>query len=292
MIEVQTLTKTFGGRRVVDDLTFQVRPGRVTAFLGPNGAGKTTTLRILLGLVQGDSGTAMVNGHRYADLCDPARVVGASLENSAFHPGRTGFGHLQVLAAYAGIGRRRVREVLEEVGLTDAAGRRVGGYSLGMRQRLGLAAALLGDPPVLILDEPSNGLDPDGIRWLRSFLRAKGAEGRTVLVSSHVLREVDQTATDAVVIAGGRLRAAAPIAELVRRDGGGVQVRTVDRDGLGRALAMAGFHPQATGGDSLAVPDATSADVGAVAARHGIAVLEMSAGADLEHVFFALTGSH
>jgi len=213
-ITIDGLTKRYGAATAVDRLTFQVEPGLVTAFLGPNGAGKTTTLRMLLGLVTPTAGRALVDGRRYAELGDPRRVVGAVLEATGFHPGRRGRDHLRILAEAGGIARARVEEVLERVGLAEAAGRRVGGYSLGMRQRLGLAAALLGDPGVLILDEPANGLDPAGMAELRELLRELAAEGRTVLMSSHVLSEVAQTVDRVVVIADGTLRWSGPLAEL------------------------------------------------------------------------------
>ena len=205
VIEIQSLTKRFGGTTAVDDLSFRVEPGVVTGFLGPNGAGKTTTLRTLVGLVQPTSGSATFDGKRYVELEKPLHTVGTALEAASFHPGRTGRDHLRVVGAAAGIPTARVDEVLAWVGLADAATRRVGGYSLGMRQRLGLAFALLGDPGVLVLDEPINGLDPEGIRWMRSFLRDLAAQGRTVLVSSHLLSEVQQTVDRLVIISQGRL---------------------------------------------------------------------------------------
>jgi ABC-2 type transport system ATP-binding protein len=214
-IEVAGLSKRFGRTKAVDDLSFTVSYGRVTGFLGPNGAGKTTTLRALLGLVRPNAGTATINGYRYADLPDPARAVGALLDPAAVHPGRTGRQHLRVLAAAAQVPDARVDQLLERVGLARAASQRVGGYSLGMRQRLGLAATLLCDPSVLILDEPANGLDPQGIRWLRDQLRMLAAEGRAVLVSSHVLAEVAQTVDDVVIINGGRSVAQAPLEALL-----------------------------------------------------------------------------
>jgi ABC-2 type transport system ATP-binding protein len=213
-IAVRGLTKRYGAVTAVDALTFAVEPGVVTGFLGPNGAGKSTTLRMLLGLVAPTSGEALVGGRRYADLKDPRRAVGAVLETTGFHPGRTGRDHLRVLAQAAGIPWSRVDQVLGQVGLADAAGRRVRGYSLGMRQRLGLAAALLGDPRVLILDEPGNGLDPAGLAELRELLRGLAADGRTILMSSHVLSEVAQTVDRVIIIAAGTLRYAGPLAEL------------------------------------------------------------------------------
>jgi ABC-2 type transport system ATP-binding protein len=213
-ISVRGLTKRFGAVTAARDLTFDVPAGRVTGFLGPNGAGKSTTLRMILGLVHPTAGEALVAGHRYADLPNPRRTVGAVLETTGFHPGRRGRDHLRVAARGAGLAGDRVDEVLDRVGLTDAAHRRVRGYSLGMRQRLGLATALLGDPRVLILDEPGNGLDPAGMAWLRRSLRDLAAEGRTVLFSSHVLSEVAQTVDHLVIVHDGRLGHAGPLTDL------------------------------------------------------------------------------
>jgi ABC-2 type transport system ATP-binding protein len=224
-ISIQGLTKHFGSVQAVRELTFDVPSGQITGFLGPNGAGKTTSLRILLGLVAPTAGTALIGGRRYADLDRPRRTVGAVLEATGCHPGRRGRDHLRILArttGRAGTGResaRRVDDVLAQVGLTDAAGRRAGGYSLGMRQRLGLAAALLGDPEILVLDEPANGLDPAGTVWLRGLLRRLAAEGRTVLVSSHVLSEVAQTVDRVVIVSAGRLRFAGPLSALIDTTG-------------------------------------------------------------------------
>jgi len=214
IIEASGLTKRFGSVLAVDQLTFSVEPGRVVAFLGPNGAGKTTTLRMLLGLVRPDAGSATINGKRYQDLPEPAHVIGAMLEAESFHPGRTARDHLRLRALATHTNPARIDDVLEVVGLTWAAERRVGGFSLGMRQRLGLATALLGDPEALILDEPANGLDPEGVRWLRDLLRGMAAEGAAVLISSHILAEVAQTADDVVILDHGRLVRAAPMTEL------------------------------------------------------------------------------
>ena len=291
-VEVEHLTKRFGAVTAVEDLTFSVSPGRVTGFLGPNGAGKTTTLRMLLGLVRPTSGTALVGGRRYVDLPDPSRTVGASLESTGFHDGRTARDHLRVLAAAAGVPDARVDEVLGLVGLTPDARRRVGGYSLGMRQRLALAAALLGDPSVLLLDEPANGLDPEGIAWLRGFLRHLAGQGRTVVVSSHVLSEVQQTVDDVVIIARGRLVRQATLADL--EGTASVVVRTPEPDRLAAALAAAGLAaaPEGPPGDpALRVPGCTPARVGAVAFAAGVELHELrSAGTDLESVFLGLTG--
>ena len=213
-IELRGLTKRFGDVVAVDGVSLDIEPGTVTGFLGPNGAGKTTTLRMLLGLVQPTSGTATFGGRPYVDLDEPARHVGAVLEASSFHPKRGAVDHLRVLATAAGIPPERARQALERVGLASVARRPVGGFSLGMRQRLGLAGALLGDPAVLILDEPANGLDPEGVRWLRSFLRSQADEGRTVLVSSHLLGEASKTVDHVVILDKGRLVVHAPLAEL------------------------------------------------------------------------------
>jgi ABC-2 type transport system ATP-binding protein len=216
-IRIQNLTKRFGPVLGVDDLSFEVRPGQVTGFLGPNGSGKTTTLRILLGLASPSAGTATIGGLPYHRLPDPVRQVGAALDSNTFHPGRSAAQHLRIIATVSGLPRRRVDEVLGLTGLADVAGRRVGGFSLGMRQRLSLAGALLGDPGVLVFDEPLNGLDPDGIRWLRGLLRELAAQDRTVLVSSHLLSEVAQTVDEVVVLSRGRLVAQTSLADLVDR---------------------------------------------------------------------------
>ena len=216
-IRIQNLTKRYGSVLGVDDLSFEVRPGQVTGFLGPNGSGKTTTLRILLGLASPSAGTATIGGLPYHQLPDPVRQVGAALDSNTFHPGRSAAQHLRIIATVSGLPRRRVDEVLGLTGLADVAGRRVGGFSLGMRQRLSLAGALLGDPGVLVFDEPLNGLDPDGIRWLRGLLRELAAQDRTVIVSSHLLSEVARTADEVVVLSRGRLVAQTPLADLADR---------------------------------------------------------------------------
>src|SRR5690242_232999 len=239
-IEVAGLTKRFGPVLAVDDLSFTVDEGRIVGFLGPNGAGKTTTLRMVLGLITPTEGHATVLDRPYAQLDDPAHTVGAVLDGGMLHPGRTGRNHLRALAREAGVADARVDELLQLVALSDAANRRAGGYSLGMRQRLGLAAALLGDPRVLILDEPANGLDPQGIRWLRDFLRTLAAEGRAILVSSHVLAEVSQTADDVVVINKGRSVAQSTLTDLIARSGGGMKVVGPDVPRLADALRQDG----------------------------------------------------
>ena len=289
MIEVASLTKRYGGVVAVDDLSFRAEPGRVTGFLGPNGAGKTTTLRALLGLLHATSGTATVLGRRYADLDDPVRTVGAILEANAFHPGRSGRNHLRTLAAAAGLPDARVDEVLELVDLQAAARRRAKEYSLGMKQRLSLAGALLGDPRVLVLDEPANGLDPHGIRWLRDLLRALAREGRTVLVSSHVLTEVAQLADDVVIIAKGRSIVQASVPEVLARARRGTRVRTPQRDALAAALREAGLAAEPHG-DDLLTSDAEPRAVGEVAAARGLVLHELAAeSGTLEDVFLELT---
>ena len=292
-IEVAGLTKHFGPVTAVDDLSFTVDEGRVTGFLGPNGAGKTTTLRMLLGLVNPTSGAATVHGQQFTTLSDPVRTVGAVLDGGMLHPGRSGRNHLRTLGRAAGIGNQRVEELLELVALKDAAHRRAGGYSLGMRQRLGLAAALLGDPKVLVLDEPANGLDPQGIRWLRDFLRRLAGEGRAVLVSSHVLAEVSQTADDVVVIAKGKSVAQGPLQQIMARSGrhGGVRVAGPDVRRLGDILYAQGAR---VSGDptEIVVSDRTGEEVGRVIAEHQIVISELvSLGGSLEDVYFELTGA-
>lgn len=293
-LEVAGLTKHFGTTVALDDLSFTVRPGVVTGFLGPNGSGKTTTLRCLLGLVEPTRGTATIDGQRYRDLADPVRTVGAALEASSFHPGRTARAHLQVMALAAGVPTERVDALLHQVGLTDAAGRRVGGFSLGMRQRLALAQALLGDPEVLLLDEPANGLDPEGIRWLRDFLRAQARDGRTVLVSSHVLAEMAQTVDEVVVISRGKLVAQGSLDELTAGVEAPVWVRSPEADRLRAALdAQEGVRaePGEAEGGWLMVRGASLEVVGTTAAEHGIPVFELyRPRQSLESVFFELTG--
>ena len=294
-LEVHGLTKQFGAVRAVDSLSFSVQPGVVTGFLGPNGAGKTTTLRCLLGLVRPTTGHAHIGGRPYRDLEQPLQVVGAALEAASFHPGRSARDHLRFLAQAAGVPSTRVGEVLRTVGIEEYADRRVGGYSLGMRQRLGLAAALLGDPPVLVLDEPANGLDPQGIRWLRGFLRGLAAEGRTVLVSSHVLSEVQQTVDDVVIIARGRLVHSGSLAELATRARRSVRVSSPDVPGLERLVADRWAHraepPDPARPGTVLLHDLDAAEVGAAAFAAHLELHELS-GRDvgLEDVFLQLTG--
>jgi ABC-2 type transport system ATP-binding protein len=287
-IHVAGLTKQYGDVRAVDDLSFDVRSGAVTGFLGPNGAGKTTTLRMVLGLARPTAGETTVKGRRYVELEEPARTVGANLEIAGAHPGRSGRNHLRALAEMAGLPRTRVQEVLTLVELAGAADRRAGKYSMGMRQRLGLAATLLGDPEVLVLDEPANGLDPQGIRWLREFLRGMAGEGRTVLVSSHVLAEVAQTVDDVVVIHRGRLVDQGPVARLT--GAGAVTVRTPEPDRLLAALRHAGLDVHAEGDGTLLVAGVETARVGDLAHAAGVPLHELSPrSTSLEEAFLALT---
>ncbi len=289
VIEIQSLTKRFGGTTAVDDLTFRVEPGVVTGFLGPNGAGKTTTLRSLLGLVKPTSGRATFDGKSYAELGDPLRTVGTALEAASFHPGRTGRDHLRVAAAAASIPDARVDEVLEWVGLGAAGRRRVGGYSLGMRQRLGLAFALLGDPGALVLDEPINGLDPEGIRWIRGFLRSLADQGRTVLVSSHLLSEVQQTVDRAVIISHGRLAYQGPLDGL-ETGIGRVHVDAGDRTALAGILTAAGAQVDVAA-DGLHVSGLEAAAIGEHALAAGVPLsLLVPEREGLEDVFLGLVG--
>lgn len=289
VLDVTGLTKSFGAVCAVDGLTFQVDPGSVTGFLGPNGAGKTTTLRMLLGLVAPDDGTATIGGLPYRDLDEPARRVGAALDQSSFHPARTGRDHLRVLASQAGVARDRVDEVLDLVGLAGAGRRRVGGYSLGMRQRLALAGALLGDPDVLVLDEPANGLDPEGIRWLRGLLRGLAGDGRTLLVSSHVLSEMQQLVDRVVIVHRGQLVAQGPLAELQGHRA--VTVRSPEISRLREDLTQAGIHTEpADDPTGLRAVGADPADVGRIAHRTGIELWELAGEpTTLEDTFLALT---
>jgi ABC-2 type transport system ATP-binding protein len=291
-IAVRNLTKQYKKLRAVDDLSFDVRSGRVTGFLGPNGAGKTTTLRMLLNLVAPTAGTATIGGHRYVDLEEPIRNVGAVLEASSAHRGRTGLNHLRVICAAAGLPRERAAEVLDMVGLTPAANRKFKGYSLGMRQRLGIAAALIGDPRVLILDEPANGLDPEGIRWMRDLLRALAAEGRTVLVSSHLLGEMQQLADDVVIIANGRLIRQGPVDEVLGSMAGLAQtrVRTPQVAELTAALDALNATVSPLPDGALMVTGADPAAVGHAAFTASVELHELTGEkADMEQVFLQLT---
>jgi ABC-2 type transport system ATP-binding protein len=289
-ITIEGLTKRFGDVLAVDDLSFQVDQGTVVGFLGPNGAGKTTTLRMLLGLVTPTAGSARIDGRPYRALAAPIRHVGAVLEASSFHPGRSARNHLRVVATAAGLPPARADQVLAQVGLAEAARRRVGGFSLGMRQRLGLAAALLGDPQVLILDEPANGLDPQGVHWLRGLLRQLADQGRTVLVSSHVLAEVAQTVDQVVIIAGGRLVTQSTLAALTARTERLVRVRSPQAAALRPLLAAQGIHADPDGAGQLVAVGTTPEAVGQTAAAAGIVLYEMRAErSNLEDVFLQLT---
>ncbi|MBO4206597.1 ABC transporter ATP-binding protein [Micromonospora echinofusca] len=291
-IVVSGLTKQYRNVRAVNDLSFTVEPGRVTGFLGPNGAGKTTTLRMLLNLVTPTSGTATISGYRYADLPAPSRHVGAVLEASSAHKGRTGLNHLRVIAAAAGLPAQRADEVLALVGLTPAAKRKFKGYSLGMKQRLGIAAAMLGDPQVLILDEPANGLDPEGIRWMRGFLKSLATEGRTVLVSSHLLSEMQLLADDVVIIAAGQLVRQGPVEQVIgsMAESGRVRVRTPQTDELTKALTELSATVQPDGPDGLLVTGVDAAAVGRAALAARVELHELTTERpDLEGVFLELT---
>jgi len=292
-IVVDRLTKVFGTQRAVDDLSFAVEPGSVTGFLGPNGAGKTTTLRMLLGLVSPTSGVATINGVAYHSLSRPLETVGAALEASSFHPAHTGLQHLRIYCAAAGLPRRRADEVLELVGLAGAAKKKTKGYSMGMRQRLGLAATLLGDPRVLILDEPANGLDPEGIRWLRGFFRHLASQGRTILVSSHQLAEVQAVADRAVILNQGRLVRAGTIEELSAGTSTAV-VRGPNLAPLQHALAAAGLSGTTETDGSLRVRADELTRIGHLAFLNGVEIHELSLEEfDLEQLFFSLTeGAH
>jgi ABC-2 type transport system ATP-binding protein len=289
-VEIRDLYKRFGSVRAVNGLSFDVEEGRVTGFLGPNGAGKSTTLRALLGLVHPTGGTATFGGRRYEELERPSAQVGAVLEDTSFHPGRTGRNHLRVLAVTGEHPPARVDEVLAIVGLSDSADRRVKGYSMGMRQRLAIAGALLGDPEVLILDEPTNGLDPPGITWMRGLLRDQAANGRAVLVSSHLLAEVAQSVDDVVVIAHGELRGQGTLEQVLGGDEGPVtEVRAADAERLAQALERRGHRVERTGG-AIVVPGVAPEQVGAVALEERVALTHLAPRSrSLEAAFFALT---
>ena len=293
MIEVNELTKRYRRVLAVDRLTFDVRPGQVTGFLGPNGSGKSTTLRMLLGLNRPTGGTATVGGRPFQRYGTGLREVGALLDAGDVHKGRTAHAHLAALARSNGLPRRRVREVLEQVGLADVAGRRIGGYSLGMRQRLGIAGALLGDPPVLIFDEPINGLDPEGIRWARELFRGLAAQGRTVLVSSHIMSEMEHTADHLIVIGGGRLVADESLAEFAARaTTAHVRVRTPDPGALAKVLreAESGAGVSVDGAQLLTVTGLSTFRINELAFAHRVLVYEVAAyGGSLEEAFMELT---
>ena len=290
VVVAESLTKRFGSVLAVDDLSFSLQPGTVTGFLGPNGAGKTTTLRMLLGLATPTSGRTLIFDKPYAELERPALRIGAVLEATDFHPGRSGRDHLRMLGQAVDLPDSRADEVLRQVELTEAARRRVKGYSLGMRQRLGLAAALLGDPELLILDEPANGLDPEGVRWLRDFLRTLATQGRTVLVSSHVLAEVAQTVDQVLIISRGRFVVESSLAELTARVGGSVRVRSADQSKLAAALRAQELRVS-TGTDQALLVNGTSSDrVGEIAFAAGVAIHELATDSgSLEEIFLDLT---
>jgi ABC-2 type transport system ATP-binding protein len=290
-IEINNVTKRYGDTIAVDQLSFAVQPGRVTGFLGPNGAGKSTTMRLVLGLDRPDSGNTRIAGRPYADIEEPMRVVGALLEARALHPGRSARRHLQYLAQTQGIGMRRVDEVLDLVGLSDVADKRVGGFSLGMGQRLGIAVALLGDPAILILDEPVNGLDVDGVRWIRELLRSLADEGRTVLLSSHLLNEMAMTADHLVVIRRGRLIADSPTgAFLDRSSQQSVAVESPDMVRLATLVESAGGRVELLSEQAGTITELATAVVGELAAQHGLTLHELATRRpSLEDAFVELT---
>ena len=290
VVVAESLTRRFGKVVAVDGLSFELEAGTITGFLGPNGAGKTTTLRMLLGLAAPTSGTAMLFGRPYAELERPALRIGAVLEATDFHPGRSGRDHLRMLGQSVGVPDSRVDEVLRLVELTDAGRRRVKGYSLGMRQRLGLAGALLGEPDLLVLDEPANGLDPEGVRWLRDFLRSFASHDRTVLISSHVLAEIAQTVDQVLIISRGRLVVESSLQDLTARVGGAVRVRSAQPEKLEAALTKQELTATASGDQVLLVHGATSERVGEIAFAAGVPVHELvTEGSSLEEIFLELT---
>ncbi len=293
MIEIENVTKRYGEKVAVDDLTFTVKPGIVTGFLGPNGAGKSTTMRVVLGLDRPTSGRATVNSKAYREFPAPLTEIGALLEARAIHTGRSAYHHLVAMAQTHGIGKRRVQEVIELVGLADVARKRAGGFSLGMGQRLGIAAALLGDPQTLILDEPANGLDPEGILWIRNLLKGLAAEGRTVFLSSHLMAEMAQTAEHLVVIGRGKLIADTTVAEVLAEasEGAAVMVRTPDPARLAEAIAANGVRVERPEDGQLEIHGLSSAQVGEAALRAGVVLHELVARkASLEEAFMRLTG--
>jgi ABC-2 type transport system ATP-binding protein len=291
VIEARELTKKYDEKLAVDDLSFSVRPGIVTGFLGPNGAGKSTTMRMMLGLDRPTSGSVLVNGKPYAEHAAPLHEVGALLEARAVHTGRTARNHLRVLAATCGIGRARVEQVIDMVGLGDVADKRVAGFSLGMGQRLGVAAALLGDPHTLILDEPVNGLDLDGIRWIRALLTRLAGEGRTVFLSSHLMSEMAVTADHVIVVGKGRLLRDQPMADFIREASvESVRVRTPDQTRLAEQLRNYGATVTLDDPQSFTVHGATSQEVGTLAGQAGITLWELApVSGSLEDAYLALT---
>ena len=290
MIEARGLTKRYGPTLAVDDLSFEVKPGKVTGFLGPNGAGKTTTMRLALGLDRPNGGSITVDGRNYGDLRFPLHEVGALLDAKSVHEGRRAVDHLWCLAQSNGISKARVHEVLEAVGLSSVARKRVGTFSLGMSQRLGIAAALLGDPPTLLFDEPVNGLDPEGIVWIRQLFKHLAGQGRTVFVSSHLMSEMAITAEDLIVIGRGRLIAAGPIHELTSKTGGHVQVRSPQADRLRALLGERGAQVETQNDGSLSVRGLDAPAIGELAAQHQLVLHELTPEqASLEETFFELT---
>jgi ABC-2 type transport system ATP-binding protein len=290
MIEIDGLTKRYGDKAAVDGLSFVVKPGVVTGFLGPNGAGKSTTMRLIAGLDRPTSGTVRVNGKHYPDAAAPMSELGILLDARSVHPGLSARNNLLALARTAGIGRRRVDEVIELAGLAEVAGARAGGFSLGMGQRLGVAAALLGQPQAVVLDEPVNGLDPDGVRWIRLLLRSLAAEGRTVFVSSHLMSEMAQTATRLVVLGRGRLITETSVDDFVDRAAAGVLVRTPETERLGQVLAAPGVTVTNDGTDLLRVSGTTAEQIGTAAWRAHLPVFELTpTHASLEEAFMQVT---
>jgi len=290
VIEIEALTKVYGGRPVVEELSFTAAPGSVTGFLGPNGAGKTTTFRCLLGLAAPTSGRALIGGHTYRELACPRREVGAVFEATGFHPARSGRDHLRVIATSSNLGCARVDPLLDLVGLTSAADRRAGTYSLGMRQRLGLAAAMLGDPATIVLDEPANGLDPEGVTWVRRLLRAWSDEGRTVLVSSHQLAELAQVVDHVVVVRNGRLATEVDMATLADE----VIVRVDQTEVMLKGLAQADIGHRITADGAIATVGSSAKVIGELASTAGVTVIELarvSAGDRLEALFLEQTGA-
>jgi len=290
-IDVSDVRKRFGPQQALDGMTFTVQPGQVTGFVGPNGAGKSTTMRVILGLDAPDAGTALVSGQPYASLRNPLAHLGSLLDAGALQPSRSARNHLLWLAHSQGLGRTRVDQVIAEAGLAEVARRKAGGYSLGMRQRLGIAAAMLGDPPILMMDEPFNGMDPEGIIWMRKFLRSLAAEGRAILVSSHLMSELEDTADHLIVVGRGRVIADTPVAELIARASNGqVRVRTPARDAAVTALAQAGGRVAMTGPDLLAISELPAERVVAALTAAGITFTEVSAHrASLEEAYMELT---
>ncbi|WP_029145396.1 ABC transporter ATP-binding protein [Microbacterium luticocti] len=291
MITAEGLTKRFGSKTAVDDVSFTVQPGKVTGFLGPNGAGKSTTMRMIVGLDRPTAGSVTVNGARYVSMRAPLREVGVLLDAKAVHTGRTARSHLRAMAATHGISRRRVDEVIELTGITSVAGKRAGKFSLGMGQRLGIAAALLGDPQTLILDEPVNGLDPEGVRWVRHFVRHAAGEGRTVLLSSHLMSEMAQTADHVIVLGRGRVLADAALADLVEQwTVATTRVRSPRLADLATAVAGPGVQFTATGPDTAEITGSPAARIGDLAAARGIPLHELTpTTGSLEDAYLALT---